>query len=132
MRVFFDTNILINLFVENAPYHKEALELFEKYENIATSSVNIEEVLVVLKKEGIKKEDVLDIADEILENFIVEPVTKEDFRFAKEILKREKLPITFFMDALILSVCKRMGYTLITFDKKLRRLSKKVGIRIIE
>lgn len=129
-----DTNVLIYDTFEDTVYHKEARSLLDSLLEWNVPSVVIIEFVAFLNKLHLKREDILNKLDELINDpkFNLIEVEKEDLLAALKIVEGEQLSPLRLNDKIILSVSSRRKENLQTFDKKLKRefenLSKKQNI----
>ncbi len=120
MKAVVDTNFLINLIFEDQPFHKEAIEQWEKLEIAYVPMVVIFELAYFLTKYNQLQWLEFILSDEKIE--IVE--TKlEDLYFA---LNQKPKKYDEFDDYIILSIALRLRVDLLTFDKELKEKFEKL------
>ncbi|MEM2086519.1 MAG: PIN domain-containing protein [Archaeoglobaceae archaeon] len=122
MRIFFDTNFIVNLLVET-DFSENAWKIVEKYadEDMITSISVVEETLFILKK--LTKMPNAEIANKV-----------QELLYGLKIQVIESLPLNEFIkvfseldllpnDALIAATCKHYGIRKIaTFDEDFNRV----------
>lgn len=126
--MILDTNILIYDTFEDTTHHKEAKALLDSLSEWNVPSVVIIEFIAFLNKLRLKKEDIVYKLSELISNprFNLVEIEKEDLLVALKIIKDEKLSPLRLNDKIILSISKRRGENLITFDKELKREFEKL------
>jgi tRNA(fMet)-specific endonuclease VapC len=124
--ILLDTDVLIEIFDRGSERGDEALEaILESGEDIATTSINLHEILYGLEKYAKPVKDVLLLP--------VLNYTKRDARTSAEIevkAERSGNPIRR-TDAMIASVAINHGATLYTFDVKHFKPLEEMGLRVL-
>ena len=123
--ILLDTDVLIEIFDRGSERGDEALEaILESGEDIATTSINLHEILYGLEKYAKPVKDVRLLP--------VLNYTKRDARTSAEIevkAERSGSPIRR-TDAMIASVAINYGATLYTFDVKHFKPLEEMGLRV--
>jgi len=124
-----DTNVLIYDTFEDTTYHKEARSLLDSLPEWNVPSVVIIEFIAFLNKLHIKREDILNKLNELINDpkFNLIEVEKEDLLTALKIVKDERLSPLRINDKIILSISSRRKENLLTFDKQLKRELESLG-----
>lgn len=124
-----DTNVLIYDTFEDTTHHKEARSLLDSLPEWNVPSVVIIEFIAFLNKLHIKREDILNKLDELINDpkFNLIEVEKEDLLTALKIVKDERLSPLRINDKIILSISSRRKENLLTFDKQLKRELESLG-----
>jgi len=131
-RVIVDTQFLISLFLEESRYYKEARDLIKNSFVHVPVNIFLEFTFLLVRSFKLDKEKVYEIVDAIFEDFIILDLPSAVVREAYELIKRRNLSCGFINDAILLALAKNRGFTLITFDKRLRKLAKEEGARVLE
>jgi len=124
-----DTNVLIYDTFEDTTHHKEARSLLDSLPEWNVPSVVIIEFIAFLNKLHIKREDILNKLNELINDpkFNLIEVEKEDLLTALKIVKDERLSPLRINDKIILSISSRRKENLLTFDRQLKREFESLG-----
>ena len=129
MDLVIDTNILIYDFIENSEYHREVKEKTRNKLLIVPTNILIEFILVC-KKLGIDDKEIYKKVEEILENCFIVEIDESLIKEAISICKEHKIDLKEINDIILLSISKKFGCYLYTYDKKLRKIGNKLGVKI--
>ncbi len=123
MEKVLDTMVWIAFFNEDSPYHKEAVEIIDKYEREIIIPVNILAEIVNVLERGyeIPKDEIEEIISLLTMKFRIEDLYYEDFARAFRIFKKYN---TTIFDALVIS--KAIGREFITFDRRLKEIWERI------
>lgn len=125
--IILDTDVLIEIFDKHSTKGDEALKiLIEKGEEVATTVINLHEILYGLKKYAKPVKEVLLLP-------VIE-YTKRDAQLSAELeLKAESLgaPVRR-VDAMIAAIVMNRGAYLYTFDLKHFGLFKNFGLKLLQ
>ncbi|AHC52050.1 twitching motility protein PilT [Sulfolobus acidocaldarius SUSAZ] len=116
MEVVVDTNFVIAVIFQDHIFHEQALEDWKKLEKAYLPFISLVEIAYFLVKNGIEVKSVM---ESILSDPKVEVVenTLEDLYFAT---RSDPRKYDDFNDFLIVSTARRLGLSVLTFDKKLK------------
>ena len=123
-----DTNVLVYDTFEDTSRHAEARALLDSLPEWRVPTVVFVEFAAFLNRSGLQRRQVL----EKLREFVSDPrfrlvsVELEDVLASLELVERERLSTLRINDKLILSVARRLGVPLLTFDRRLERQAKRV------
>ena len=133
MEMLVDTNVLVYATVEDSEFHEECVKKLEEAERIHLISTVVEEFVLVLKSIGIAEDFIKDQARTIITDPRVNFITLKlkDLEDALKILKKEKVSVREFNDKLILTVAKRKGLQVYSYDKSLRNECQKFKVRVL-
>jgi len=111
-----DTNVLIARIIEDDVNHEKAKKLLDKLRKWYLPSIVIHELVWFLKNKNLD----LDLALQFIlhEKAIYVEIVESDIVFA---INESKYNPKDYNDFLILSVAKRLGKQLLTFDEDLKR-----------
>ncbi len=128
-----DTNCLIFDMVKNSEFHGEARKLLDRADRWLLPSVVVEEFVFALKQLGVGDEM---IAKEVRGLFaggkaIFAPVRIQDVRSALGLIESEGVSSKRFNDKLVLSIAKREGAAVMTFDKGLEAECRSQGVEVV-
>ena len=133
MKLLPDTNALVYETVEDSEHHATASKIIEEANAVYIPTIVLYEYIWVMLKLSVDPEFISLKLNEYYENpkirFIqegLEPVTE-----ALRNLKERGLAASDINDLIILHVAKRNDLTLLTFDKRLKALSKRNGVKVI-
>jgi predicted nucleic acid-binding protein len=129
MDLVIDTNILIYDFIENSEYHREVKEKTRNKLLIVPTNILIEFILVC-KKLDIDDKEIYKKVEEILENCFIVEIDESLIKEAISICKEHKIDLKEINDIILLSISKKFGCYLYTYDKKLRKIGNKLGVKI--
>jgi len=127
--IIIDTNILVDMILEDRERHQEAYKLYEKLKNedvfvIIPYSGLFELMTVLNRKEALKKKLNFPGSFELY----FKPVPIDD-RFFDRYYDRN-LPYTKTGDMLFLAIAKKKNLPLITEEQKLYNAAKKCGVKV--
>ncbi|MEM2027133.1 MAG: type II toxin-antitoxin system VapC family toxin [Candidatus Bathyarchaeia archaeon] len=125
--IVLDTDVLIEIFDKRSARGDEALrKLIEKGEDVATTVINLHEILYGLEKYAKPVRDVLLLP--------IIDYTKRDAQLSAELeLKAESLgtPVRR-TDAMIAAIALNRGASLYTFDLKHFSIFKNFGLKLLQ
>ena len=127
-----DTNILIYDTFKDTAHHKEARKLLDSLPKWNIPSIVLIEFIAFLNRIRLGRSDMLSKLNELANNpkFNLVEIEKEDLLEALKTVGEEKISTLRLNDKIILSIAKRLGEDLATFDKKLREESKRGNVAI--
>jgi len=132
MKVVLDTNFFIYRAIKDSVHHEAAKELLEEVEIWVVPTIVVHELVWGLG-ELLGKEKALRYIKALLSHRKVEiaELSKADILWAVTMIEAEELSLARYNDKLILSVAKRKGLPLASFDKQLLKQAVRLGISII-
>lgn len=131
MEAVIDTNVFLYAAVEEMPRHKEAFELLHSpsLEKWIVPTIVIYEVVWNFRKLGFSSEEARELVEQIVEDERTKLV--DDRRYLiKAFETLQNLSLTHHNDSVVLTIAKEVG-ALATYDKKLRKRAKKLGIKLL-
>jgi len=121
MRIFFDTNFIVNLIVET-DFSEKARKIVEKYadEDMITS-ISVEETLFILKKlTKMPNAEIANKVQELIHGLKIQVIESLPLNEFIEVFSEQNLLPS---DALIVATCKHYGIRKIaTFDEDFKRV----------
>ena len=134
MECIVDTNVLVYETFEDSESHEEVVKKLSEMELIYVPGVVILELTIILKRLKYDSSIILDKIREIFNSnrYVVLDIYVDDIIFAIDILSRHGKNVSSLNDKLVLSVAKRLGKPIYTYDKDLKRQCKSLGVPIIE
>ncbi len=134
MECIVDTNVLVYETFEDSEFHEEVVKKLSEMELIYVPGVVILELTIILKRLKYDSSIILDKIREIFNSnrYVVLDIYVDDIIFAIDILSRHGKNVSSLNDKIVLSVAKRLGKPIYTYDKDLKRQCKSLGVPIIE
>ncbi len=134
MECIVDTNVLVYETFEDSEFHEEVVKKLSEMELIYVPGVVILELTIILKRLKYDSSIILDKIREIFNSnrYVVLDIYVDDIIFAIDILSRHGKNVSSLNDKIVLSVAKRLGKPIYTYDKDLKRQCKRLGVPIIE
>ncbi len=134
MECIVDTNVLVYETFEDSEFHEEVVKKLSEMELIYVPGVVILELTIILKRLKYDSSIILDKIREIFNRnrYVVLDIYVDDIIFAIDILSRHGKNVSSLNDKIVLSVAKRLGKPIYTYDKDLKRQCKRLGVPIIE
>ncbi len=134
MECIVDTNVLVYETFEDSESHEEVVKKLSEMELIYVPGVVILELTIILKRLKYDSSIILDKIREIFNRnrYVVLDIYVDDIIFAIDILSRHGKNVSSLNDKIVLSVAKRLGKPIYTYDKDLKRQCKRLGVPIIE
>lgn len=134
MECIVDTNVLVYETFEDSEFHEEVVKKLSEMEFIYVPGVVILELTIILKRLKYDSSIILDKIREIFNSnrYVVLDIYVDDIIFAIDILSRHGKNVSSLNDKIVLSVAKRLGKPIYTYDKDLKRQCKSLGVPIIE
>ncbi len=132
MHGVIDTNVLIYDTFEDTGFHSEAENLLESLDRWYVPAIVMQEYVWFFKNNGFSAKDAL----ESLSGYIDDPRFRgisenpKIIESALNFLVGEKISLSRFNDVIVLLHALEKG-TLVTFDKKLRGMAKRKGIKVL-
>ena len=132
MHGVIDTNVLIYDTFEDTEFHSEAENILESLDRWYVPAIVMQEYVWFFKNNGFSAKDAL----ESLRGYTEDPrfrglsESPETIENALNLLVGEKLSLSRFNDVVVLLHALERG-TLATFDKKLRSLAERKGIKVL-
>ena len=125
-----DTSVLIFDTFEDSEFHSEAASGLDSIERWCIPGMAFHEFLWFFKGRDLPLSQARTKAEEYMTNekSVFAPCTPDDIRFATRLMKRYHE----YNDLVILSVAKRMGLPLFSFDEALKRLATKNSVDLFE
>jgi predicted nucleic acid-binding protein len=125
-----DTNVLVFDTFEDSEFHDEAAALLDSMEKWCIPDMSLHEFLWFFKGRDLPLSQARTKVDEYLANekSTIVSCSPDDIRFATRLMKRYHE----YNDLVILSVAKRMGLPLFSFDQALKKLAAKNSVGIFE
>jgi len=124
-----DTNVLIFDTFEDSEFHVEAMKLLDSLKRWILPSIVFHEYVWFMKGEKLdlsfSREKVTEYLTQAKTNTV--PIQVDDILFSIQRIKEHR----DYNDFLILSVAKRMGHALLTFDEKLKKHANQHGVRTL-
>jgi len=124
-----DTNVLIFDTFEDSEFHIEAMKLLDSLKRWMLPSIVFHEYVWFMKGEKLdlsfSREKVTEYLTHAKTNLV--PIQVDDILFSIERIKEYR----DYNDFLILSVAKRMGHALLTFDERLKKYANQHGVRTL-
>jgi len=117
-----DTNVLIYDTFEDTSYHEDARRILDSLPEWRIPSIVLVEYIAFLNRIRLGREKILDKLYELVNDpkFSLVDVEKGDVLEALKTVENEKLPTLRLNDKIILSISKRVGENLVTFDRSLK------------
>lgn len=133
MPAVIDTNVLVYDTFSDTLYHSEASSLLESLDTWIIPMIVIYEYTWFLKAASI---DVRVIREKVMEYISDEKayVTCEsivEIRWALNAVADEGLSAARFNDKVVLAVAARKGLPLASFDSKLRKQARRIGVEVL-
>ena len=134
MTLVVDTNVLVYDAIENSPQHGRATEIINESENMIINSLSIIEIGFVLPRYGINNNSVGMKLEELLHSdyFMVSWLSERMLEGTSTFIVENNFSFRDFNDWIIAYDALSRNAPLVTFDKKLSKQCKKIGIEIIE
>ena len=129
-RVLLDTNVLVYDTVEDSPFHERAAEIVDSSEPYVSKLVVHEFVWVMLKL-GLDPELVGAKVKEYLELCNLAEESKKVYLKALRELKARGLSHKRVNDLIILFTAKENDLALATFDERLAKLARSLGVSVV-
>jgi uncharacterized protein len=128
--VVIDTDVLIFDTFEDGEFHAEAASGLDSIEKWCIPGMAFHEFLWFFKGRDLPLSQARTKAEEYLTNekSVFAPCTPDDIRFATRLMKRYHE----YNDLVILSVAKRMGLPLFSFDEALKKMATKNSVDLFE
>ena len=125
-----DTDVLIFDTFEDGEFHAEAASGLDSIERWCIPGMALHEFLWFFKGRDLPLSQARTKAEEYLTNekSVFAPCTPDDIRFATRLMKRYHE----YNDLVILSVAKRMGLPLFSFDEALKKMATKNSVNLFE
>ena len=130
---YIDSNIWLNLFkkegdpTKGVPYWKIAKDFLEQVifseHQIAYSGFVLKELKYNLKDRRLFEEKKKFLEDE--SKFVFVKAKVEDYDYARKLESEHNFILSFF-DCIHIAICQRLGFFLVTRDKLLMKIAKKV------
>ncbi len=129
-----DTNVLVYETVEDSPRHTEAVRLLDEAERIILPSLVVHEYTWVMTRGlGVDPRFVAEKLGEYLGDprvsYVAEP--PEALRAALRLLAEHRRAARMLNDYIIMVTAKLLGARLATFDSRLARAAKSLGVDVI-
>jgi len=117
-----DTNVLIYDTFEDTSYHEDARRILDSLPEWRIPSIVLVEYIAFLNRIRLGREKILDKLYELVNDpkFSLVDVEKGDALEALKTVENEKLSTLRLNDMIILSISKRVGENLVTFDRSLK------------
>jgi predicted nucleic acid-binding protein len=117
-----DTNVLIYDTFEDTSYHEDARRILDSLPEWRIPSIVLVEYIAFLNRIRLGREKILDKLYELVNDpkFSLVDVEKGDVLEALKTVENEKLSTLRLNDKIILSISKRVGENLVTFDRSLK------------
>jgi predicted nucleic acid-binding protein len=117
-----DTNVLIYDTFEDTSYHEDARRILDSLPEWRIPSIVLVEYIAFLNRIRLGREKILDKLYELVNDpkFSLVDVEKGDVLEALKTVENEKLSTLRLNDMIILSISKRVGENLVTFDRSLK------------
>ena len=133
MEAVIDTNCLIFDMVKDSEFHVSARKLLDRTDRWIVPSVVVEEFVFALKQLGVGDDLIAREVEEFLASgkAVFEPVRLQDVKAALDLIKAEGISSKRFNDKLILSIAKRDGAAVMTFDKGLQTECRSQGVEVV-
>ncbi|WP_054840543.1 PIN domain-containing protein [Thermococcus sp. JCM 11816] len=134
MEAVIDTNVFLYAAVEEMPpRHRKAFELLHSppsLEKWIVPTIVIYEVVWNFRKLGFSSEEARELVEQIVEDERTKLV--DDRRYLiKAFETLQSLSLTHYNDSVLLTIATEVGGVLATYDKKLRKRAKKLGIKLL-
>jgi len=129
MEAVIDANVFIYAAVEDSQHHESALELIHSLDRWLVPIIILYETVWNFRKLGFGTDEARELAEQIL----FDPRTSlvDDRKYLLEGFELLKsLSLKHYNDSVILAIAKEAG-TLASYDKKLRKRAKKLGIDLL-
>ncbi len=132
MHGVIDTNVLIYDTFEDTKFHSKAENVLDSLDRWYVPAIVMQEYVWFFKNNGFSAKDAL----ASLRGYTEDPrfrglsESPETIENALNLLVGEKISLSRFNDVVVLLHALEKG-TLVTFDKKLRRLAKRKGIKVL-
>ena len=117
-----DTNVLIYDTFEDTSYHENARRILDSLSEWRIPSIVLVEYIAFLNRIRLGREKILDKLYELVNDpkFSLVDVEKGDVLEALKMVENERLSTLRLNDKIILSISKRVGENLVTFDRSLK------------
>jgi len=127
-----DSNVYVYRAIEDSVHHERSKELLNTLSRWVTPTLVVHEVVWTLS-ELVGRQAALLYVKALLAHSKVEvvPVTKQDISWALEAVVDEDLSLARYNDKAVLSVARRTGLPLLSFDKKLLSQASRAGVATI-
>ncbi len=134
MKLLLDTNVLIYDTIEDSEYHSLAMKIIDEAKELFIPSIVVHEYIwVMLKLIQVPPSFVSQKIHEYLEDprttYLLEPIGV--LVNALKMLEEDKQNIKEINDYIILAVALRYNLVLATFDKRLKKVALKRGLKVI-
>jgi hypothetical protein len=133
MKLLLDTNVLVYGTVEDSERHSEALKIIDGAEEIFIPPIVVHEYIWVMLRFSVDPEIILTKINEYLEDvrtkYLHESV--KIIAEALKMLKEDRANKKEINDYIILSLASNNKLVIATFDKRLKEIASKRGIKTI-
>jgi len=124
-----DTNVLVFDTFEDSEFHREATKLLDSLNRWILPSIVFHEYVWFMKREKLdlsfSREKVIEYLTHVKSNPVA--IQVDDILFSIQRIREYR----DYNDFLILSVAKRMGHALLTFDERLKKYANQHGVRTL-
>jgi len=127
-----DTDVYVYRALKDSEYHEASKRVLRRVPKWFTPTIVLHELIWVLS-ELLSREEATDYVRALLfhEKVEVIPVVKLDVSSALRSIKSGEVPPSMYNDEIILSVAKRIGVALVTFDRQLITRASRTGVPVI-
>jgi len=128
-----DANVYVYRAIEDSEHHERSRELLDALSKWVTPTIVVHEVFWTLLG-LVGRERALLFVRALLSHGRVEvvPVTRQDVAWSVSRLSEEGLSLARYNDKVILSVAKRMGLPLLSFDRRLLAQAVRAGVAVVD
>ncbi len=130
MEAVIDTNVFLFDTFEDSEFHIEAVTTLDSIAKWHLPSIIFHELIWFFRARNIRLPQARLKIEEYLTNekTSFSPVTADDIRFAVTRMKNYKE----YNDIIILSVAKRLGLPLFTFDEEIKKIAARNSVRLVK
>ena len=128
-----DTNALIFYIVEDAREHAKAVKVLDGLDRWFLPHIVIYELTWFFKSINLSRERALDILSSVISHRKVILVCNDDvIKWVLHVMRGSDWGLGSFNDLMVLGTARVLNKPLLTFDEKLRRRAKRLGVEVLE
>ncbi len=133
MRAVLDTNVLVYDTFEDSIFHVEARRLLDSLDAWVIPIIVLYEYVWLMRGLDVDLADVVEKVWEYAWDHRARVVSggREAVRWALAILREEGRPLSRFNDKVVLAVAQSEDLPIASFDERLRRQAKRLGLEVL-